>query len=80
MSKLSLYMILNKQTKEEVCKQYSKKLISNDINDFKIGEPLKIKYLDGSSFTHEDVVDIEEDDYGFWIETIKKLWRFNYEY
>ena len=40
MSKLSLDMILNKNTKEEICKQYSKKLVSNDINDFKIGEPL----------------------------------------
>lgn len=80
MQKLSLDMILNKNTKEEICKQYSKKLVSNDINDFKIGEPLKIKYLAGSSFTHEDIVDIEEDDYGFWIETTKKLWRFNYGY
>lgn len=79
MSKIFLDTVLNKVTNEEVCKQYSGKFILNTINDFKVGEPLKIKYIGGLSFSHEDIVDIEENDYGFWIETTKKLWKFDYK-
>ena len=39
----------------------------------------KIKYLDGGSFTHETVLELNEDCDGFWIETTNKLWKFDYK-
>jgi hypothetical protein len=67
--------IINKYTDRDVCPQYTFKPVREFIDD--IGKELKVTYEDGSFFTHEIVVSHDQDDYGFWIETTNKLWRFD---
>lgn len=67
--------IMNKTTQQEVCQQYINKPIREILDD--IGKELKVTYEDGSFFTHEIVIEHEQDDYGFWIETTNKLWRID---
>ena len=77
MRKEFLNMVLNKRTMQEVCSHYCKRFVK-DVK-VEIGKPLKIKYLDGGSFTHETVLELNEDCDGFWIETTNKLWKFDYK-
>lgn len=67
--------IVNKQTNQDVCQNY----LNKELRDFEanIGEDLKIIYANGSFFTHEKVLECDQDDYGFWIETTNKLWRID---
>lgn len=67
--------IVNKQTNREVCQNY----INKELRDFEAatGEKLKIIYADGSFFAHEKVLECDQDDHGFWIETINKWWRID---
>lgn len=74
-SKLLLHSLYNKNTRQEVCNYYANR-VCKEVH-MEIGEPLKIKYETGSGFTHEKVFDIEENDYGFWVETTRKMWRFD---
>ena len=67
--------IINKATNQEVCQRYINKPIREIIDD--IGKELKVIYEDGSFFTHEAIINHQQDDYGFWIETTNKLWRFD---
>lgn len=77
MRKEFLDVVLNKRTMQEVCSHYCKKFVK-DVKA-EIGKPLKIEYLDGGSFTHETVLELNEDCDGFWIETTNKLWKFDYK-
>ena len=44
-----------------------------------VGKPFKIFWERGGFMTHQVVMKPpEEDDYGFWIETTTKMWRFDY--
>ena len=71
--------IYNKNTKSDVCSQYKGKEIENVICN--VGECLKVNYASGSGFTHYEIVlDVDETDYGFWVETTRKMWRFDYVY
>lgn len=67
--------IINKTTQQEVCQRYINKPIREIVDD--IGKDLKVTYEDGSFFTHEKVIECNQDDYGFWIETTNKLWRID---
>ena len=78
MKKEILDKVINKATKKEVCDSYSGKYVA-EVSCI-VGEPLKIKFEDGSSITHENIIDLAENDYGYWIETTKKLWKFDYKY
>lgn len=69
--------IIDKETNQEICVKYSSKYASSVSLD--IGHPLKIRFEDGSIITHETILDVLEDDYGYWIETTKKLWKFDYK-
>ena len=75
--KIFLDVVLNKRNKQEVCSQYCKRFIK-DVK-VEIGKPLKIQYLNGGSFIHETVLELNEDCNGFWIETTNKLWKFDYK-
>ena len=77
MRKEFLDVVLSKRTMQEVCSHYCKKFVK-DVK-VEIGKPLKIEYLDGGSFTHETVLELNEDCDGFWIETTNKLWKFDYK-
>lgn len=66
--------IINKHTNQEVCKQYINKPVKEIVDN--LGKQLKIVYESGSFFIHEIVISRVKDDYGFWIETTNKLWRF----
>ena len=67
--------VINKNTYQEVCQRYINKPV-RDI-DARVDYELKITYEDGSFFTHEKVIECNQDDYGFWIETTNKLWRID---
>lgn len=44
-----------------------------------VGKPFKVYYERGGFFIHQVVTDPpEEDDYGFWVKTTTKIWRFDY--
>lgn len=73
--KLLLHSIYNKNTEQRVCDYYTNRIVTHFVAE--IGEDLKVIYEGGSFFTHEQVVDVEENDYGFWIETTRKKWRFD---
>lgn len=75
-----LQVVINKSTQEEVYNEHCGYLIINDINDFQIEKPLKIQLVNGSQFTDEIILDLAEDDYGYWIETTENRWRFDYVY
>ena len=76
MRKEILDKVINKKTNQETCFEYSGKYV-NSVS-FDIGQPLKIVFENGGSITHETIIDVSEDDYGYWIETTKKLWKFDY--
>lgn len=75
--KLYISKVMNKNTKQEVVPQYTNKLIKKYV--LNIGNPLRVRFVDGCSFTHEVVLSTSEDDYGFWIETTNKFWRFDWK-
>lgn len=78
MNKELLDKVYNKKTNQEVCPQYCGRCVTNV--SFNIGEPLKITFEEGGSISHENIIEVSEDDYGYWIETTKKLWKFDYVY
>lgn len=44
-----------------------------------VGKPFKIFWERGGFMVHQVVMKPpEEDDYGFWVETATKVWRFDY--
>ena len=70
--------IINKNTYESVCYYYLNKEIDLDKCIIEIGKPLKIVYLDGSHFTHEDVCSVRDvDDEIITIHTTKKVWTLS---
>ena len=70
--------VINKYTKEAVCLQYLNKTVKSI--DATCGKELKVYYDDDSFFTHEIVIECNQDDYGIWIETTNKLWRIDWIY
>lgn len=78
MRKEILDKVLNKKTYKEVCKEYSGQYIK-DVS-FEEGKPLQIHFENGTTIQHETIIEFSEDDYGYWIETTNKLWKFDYEY
>lgn len=67
--------IINKNTGKTVCNQYLNRKIDFDKCVFELGQPLKIVYSDGLSFTHEDIWFITIiDEVTIKIETTKKVW------
>lgn len=76
MERFIIGAILNKKTDDLVCKHYYNRPIKEIIDI--IGQPLQIQYEDGSFFTHEKVIDHYQTDYGFWVETTSKNWRFDW--
>lgn len=74
--KYKIGCILNKKTKQSVCSHYTNKLINKVICD--IGKELIVFYVSDGHFSHEKVINVLEDDYGFWIETTNKEWRFDH--
>lgn len=65
--------IANRFTGYDVCQQYLNKPIKGIISI--VGEPLVIKYEDGSFFTHEIVIDSEYvNDNLIIITTTRKEW------
>lgn len=69
---LKIKRIVNRNTGFEVCPQY----LNIPVNDLVaiMGEPLKVRYKNGSFFTHELVEDVEETEVGFVITTTRKVW------
>lgn len=77
MEKLLLHSIYNRKTNEEVLKEKSKRECTlSFINNF---TEMIIKYEHRGTLRYfEKVEDIEENDYGIWVTTTNKLWRFDY--
>jgi len=46
--------------------------------DIVVGKPLKIQYAKGGYFNHEDVIKVDEDEYGIFVDTTHKKWHFVY--
>lgn len=42
------------------------------------GVPLYVQYEDGRGFRTSRVVKVDESDYGVWIETMNRSYRFDY--
>lgn len=62
--------IYNKIDSSEIDKEYCKKAL-HEVNVI-IGNHLILEFLDGG-------IVIDEDDYGFWVETENKLFKFDYD-
>ena len=75
-NRLLLHSIYNRKTKQEVLKHKSKKICSLSFeNDF---TKMIIQYEEGETLKYsEKVEDIEETDYGVWVTTTNKIWRFD---
>lgn len=71
---MKIVEIKNKTTLQDVCHHYLDKELDFDKCITEIGEPLKIKYKDGSFFTHETVEHIERMWNYIKITTINKFW------
>ena len=74
--KLLLHSIYNRNTEQEVLKHKSNRVcflsFENDFTD------MIIKYEKGGTLKHfEKVENIEQTDYGVWVTTTSKLWRFD---
>lgn len=48
-----------------------------EILELEINEPMVIRFVDGYTFTTSTVVDIDETDYGIWVMTTDKTYRFD---
>lgn len=76
MSKLLLHSIYNRNTEQEVLKEKSNRICTLDFNDD--FTEMIIKFEKGGTLKHfEEVEDIAQDDYGVWVTTTRKLWRFD---
>jgi hypothetical protein len=72
---MQIAIIINKNTGQEICSQYYDKDVNLDKSGFIIGNPLKIRYKDGSFFTHEKITDVQLIDIDLIkIETTNKIW------
>lgn len=75
MDKCMISKVWNKNGKEIVSQYCNKEIYIDDLMEgCKEGYELKIKFCDGSFFTHEVVNNIEQDDYGLHIVTTNKEW------
>lgn len=73
---MKIVNILNRKTLRSVCQNYCGKEIDFDKCNFNIGKPLKITYITGSYFTHENVEDIKDGDINtFQVITTNKIWE-----
>jgi hypothetical protein len=72
---MEIAIIINKNTKQEVCPQYLHKKININKSIMQIGKDLRIVYESGSFFTHEKVIDVYfSDEYTIKVETTNKVW------
>lgn len=72
---MEIASIINKYTRKDICAQYLHRKVDLDNSIIVVGEPLKIVYITGSYFIHEEVVFVEQFSSGIIsIETIKKIW------
>lgn len=78
--KCVLALVKDKITKKETHKEYANMRIGTV--HCTTGKPLSIYWKNnwGNLYVDECVIDIDENEYGFWIETTNKLWRFDYVY
>lgn len=76
MDRLLLHSIYNRDTNEEVLKEKSNRVCMLGFeNDF---TEMIIKFEKGGTLKHfEKVENVEETDYGVWVITTNKLWRFD---
>ena len=77
MRKFVLAFIEEKSTGENITNILPKKIIKDII----AGEDqnLGLIYEEGNaSYLYDKVIDIEETDYGLWVETESRLYRFDY--
>lgn len=76
MGKCTIGAIYNKSTNELVHKEFYNKPIKEVVDV--VGEPLKIIFEDDLTLLFKEVVNHDQTDYGFWVETIYKNWRFDW--
>lgn len=76
MDKLLLHSIYNRNTNEEVLKEKSNRICFLSFeNNF---TEMIIEYEEGGTLKYfEKVEDVEQTDYGVWVTTTNKLWRFD---
>ena len=76
MDKLLLHSIYNRNTNEEVLKEKSNRICFLSFeNNF---TEMIIEYEEGRTLKYfEKVEDVEQTDYGVWVTTTNKLWRFD---
>lgn len=74
MKELKIRRIENRNTGNEVCSHYLDIPVDNVV--VTIGEPLRVRYKDGSFFTHELVESVEETKDELVIVTTRKIWFF----
>lgn len=77
--KLLLHSIYNRGTKDKILPQYSNRVCTLDFVKESNGlEYMLIDFEKGGKLKHfENIVDVCEDDYGVWVTTISKSWRFD---
>ena len=71
-----LHSIYNRNTNEEILKHISNRICYLGFdNNYKY---MIIRFEKGGTLRHfEEVEDIEQNDYGVWVTTSKKFWRFD---
>lgn len=76
MDKLLLHSIYNRNTNEEVLKEKSNRICFLSFeNNF---TEMIIEYEEGGTLKYfEKVEDVEQTEYGVWVTTTNKLWRFD---
>lgn len=52
------------------------RLIEDD-ETIEVGAPLVIRYIDGDTDTYDNVISVDQTDYGFWVETETLNFRFD---
>lgn len=77
--KLLLHSIYNRGTKDKILPQYSNRVCTLDFVKESNGlEYMLIDFEKGGKLKHfENIVDVCEDDYGVWVTTVSKSWRFD---
>ena len=80
MTKLIIGKIFNKQTDEEI--RELKWLIGKEVRIFTLnyGEPMIFDIEHSMIFSTTNVINIDETDYGIWIETEEAIYRFDDSY
>lgn len=48
-----------------------------DYDTIEVGAPLVIRYIDGDTDTYDNVISVNQTDYGFWVETETLNFRFD---